>query len=332
MLNVIHHNLMKRLDKIKNIHSWKFIRIFFDDKLMQLHETILLDLNIQNFNESNLCILKIFIIVEYVSKNLMLDLSFFEKHNFIHEFAHQHLRWRILCTQNERKKLSHWRTVSESSYVMFDEARLASSLFASNIHQSSFARKVTFKFSCQRNQQKKREVSSTQSTQNLEQQSITIHIQSLLDALYNSLNLSMTEENSWLTQIKNTIVNQFLNVSKEFANFANLFTQKVKVLSTYKFHDHAIYIEKNHIVLWDSLYNLFAVELIAQKMYIKKQLWTNMIWYFISSAEMLMLFTSKKDEMLRSCVDYWELNAIILKNKFLLSLINEALNHLADVK
>ena len=64
------------------------MKIFFDDKSMQLHETILLDLNIQNFNESNLCILKIFIVVEYVLKNLMLNLSFFKKHNFIHEFIH----------------------------------------------------------------------------------------------------------------------------------------------------------------------------------------------------------------------------------------------------
>ncbi len=89
MLNIICHSLVKRLDKIENIHSWKFMKIFFDDKLMWLHETILLDLNIQNFNESNLCILKIFIIVEYVSENLMLNLSFFKKHNLIHEFIHQ---------------------------------------------------------------------------------------------------------------------------------------------------------------------------------------------------------------------------------------------------
>ena len=57
-----------------------------------------------------------------------------------------------------------------------------------------------------------------------------------------------------------------------------------------------------------------------------------MIWYFISSAETFMLFISKKDETLRSCVDYQELKAIILKNKCFLLLINEALNHLADVK
>ncbi len=272
MLNVIHHSLMKYLNKIKNIHSWKFTKIFFNDKSMQLHETILLDLNIQNFNESNLCILKIFIIVKYVSENFMLNLSFFEKHNLIHKFAHQHLCWRILYAQNERKKLSHQRTVSESFYVIFNEARLTSSLFACNIHQSNLVRKVILKFFHWHNQQKKWKVSNAQSTQNLKQQSIIIHIQSLLDALYNFLSFSVIEENSWFTQIKNMIVDQFLNVSKEFANFANFFTQKVKVLSTHESHDYAIYIKKNHIILWDFLYNLFAVELIVQKMYIEKQL------------------------------------------------------------
>jgi len=57
----------------------------------------------------------------------------------------------------------------------------------------------------------------------------------------------VTEENSRFTQIENTIVDQFLNVSKEFTNFANFFTQKVKVLSIHKSHDHIICIEKNHI-------------------------------------------------------------------------------------
>ncbi len=168
------------------------------------------------------------------------------------------------------------------------------SLFACNIRQFNFVKKVTFKFFHWCNHQKKWKVSSAQLTQNLKQQSITIYIQSLLNALYDVLNFSMTEENFQLTQIENTIVDQFLNVSKEFANVANLFTQKVKVLLIYESHDHTIYIKKSHIIFWDSLYNLFAVELIVQKMYIKKQLWTDMIQYFISSAEAFMLFTSKK--------------------------------------
>ncbi len=55
---------------------------------MQLHETIMLDMIIQNFDDNNLCILKTFIIIEYTFKDLMLNLSFFKKHNSIHEFIH----------------------------------------------------------------------------------------------------------------------------------------------------------------------------------------------------------------------------------------------------
>ncbi len=109
------------------------------------------------------------------------------------------------------------------------------------------------------------------------------------------------------------------------------FTQKSKVLSIHEFYNHAICIKKNHIILWNLLYNLFAIELIVQKIYIEKQLQADMIQYFISSTETFMLFTLKKNETLRSCIDYWELNVITLKNKCSLLLINEALNHLADV-
>lgn len=88
MLNMIHHSLVKHLSKIKNIHLRKFKEIFFNYKSMQLHKTIMLDMIIQNFDDNNLCILKTFIIVEYAFEDLMLNLSFFEKHNLIHEFAH----------------------------------------------------------------------------------------------------------------------------------------------------------------------------------------------------------------------------------------------------
>jgi len=88
MLNVIHHSLVKHLNKIKNIYLQKSKEIFFNNKSMQLHETIVLDLIIQNFNNNNLCILKTFTVTEYTFEDFMLDLSFFKKHNFIHEFIH----------------------------------------------------------------------------------------------------------------------------------------------------------------------------------------------------------------------------------------------------
>ncbi len=119
MLNIVHHSLMKHLNKIKNIHSWKFKEIFFNDKSMQLHETIMLNLIIQNFNDNDLYILKTFIIAEYTLEDLMLNLSFFEKYNFIYEFVHWCLQWRILYAQNERKRKFHWKSISNSCYKTF---------------------------------------------------------------------------------------------------------------------------------------------------------------------------------------------------------------------
>jgi len=73
------------------------------------------------------------------------------------------------------------------------------------------------------------------------------------------------------------IIKNSLIVSKEFKNFVNFFIQKTKILSIYDFHDHVIYIKKECIIFYNFLYNLFIIELIAQKSYIEKQLQTNMI-------------------------------------------------------
>ena len=52
----------------------------------------------------------------------------------------------------------------------------------------------------------------------------------------------------------------------------------------------------------------------------------------ISSAEALILFVLKKDNNLRLYVDYRELNKIIIKNRYLLSLVNKILNRLNNIK
>jgi hypothetical protein len=45
-----------------------------------------------------------------------------------------------------------------------------------------------------------------------------------------------------------------------------------------------------------------------------------------------VLFVKKKDQSLRLCIDYWPLNAIIIKNKYSLSRINILFDQLAGVK
>ena len=66
--------------------------------------------------------------------------------------------------------------------------------------------------------------------------------------------------------------------------------------------------------------------------YINKNLKTELIRHFSSAAVSPMMFISKKDETLRSVIDYRELNKITVKNQYSLSLITEMLNRLSRVK
>jgi hypothetical protein len=83
---------------------------------------------------------------------------------------------------------------------------------------------------------------------------------------------------------------------------------------------------------FDLLYNLSANELTILRAYIDKHLLIEFIVSFISSATTSILFVKKKSDDLRLCVDYRELNAITIKNRYSLSLINEAMNRVVSVK
>jgi len=66
--------------------------------------------------------------------------------------------------------------------------------------------------------------------------------------------------------------------------------------------------------------------------YLNNALVKGWIQHFVSSAEVSVLFTSKKDSSLWLCVDYCELNRITVKNHHSLPLISETLNWLSGAK
>jgi hypothetical protein len=53
---------------------------------------------------------------------------------------------------------------------------------------------------------------------------------------------------------------------------------------------------------------------------------------FMSSAKILIFFVKKTNDKLRLCVNYKELNEIIIKNRYSLFFINENLNKLFETK
>jgi hypothetical protein len=88
--------------------------------------------------------------------------------------------------------------------------------------------------------------------------------------------------------------------------------------------------EKNFF--FDTIYNLFVEELRIFRVYIEKNLEKEFITSFTSFIAILILFIKKKNDELRLCVDYRDLNEITIKNRYSLSLIKEVMNRLIEVK
>ena len=80
------------------------------------------------------------------------------------------------------------------------------------------------------------------------------------------------------------------------------------------------------MTLYKSLYNLSKTELTTLQDYINMNLLNDFIKPFKLSAEASILFIKKKDDTLKLCVDYRDLNLVMIKNYYLLSLIDKSLN------
>jgi hypothetical protein len=102
-------------------------------------------------------------------------------------------------------------------------------------------------------------------------------------------------------------------------------------LLEHAFHDLIIDTQEKNF-LFDIIYNLFAKKLRIFRVYIEKNLEKEFITSFTFFVAILILFTKKKDDELRLCVNYRDLNEITIKNRYSLSLIEEVMNRFIKVK
>ena len=114
-------------------------------------------------------------------------------------------------------------------------------------------------------------------------------------------------------------------------NYKNCFDLKnAKTFLEYENKDHVIDLILDAKSLYELLYILFKTELNILKDYLLKNLILSRIRKFTSRASASMFFVFKKDNNFRFCIDYKELNVLIIKNKCLFSLIDETLNRLMN--
>jgi hypothetical protein len=110
-------------------------------------------------------------------------------------------------------------------------------------------------------------------------------------------------------------------IPSEYLEFSDVFFEnEARQLPKHEPHDHAIETKENPSMS-DPIYNLSLIELKVLKSYIEDNLTKDFITPSVFSSSAPILFIKKKDDELRLCVDYRDLNVVTIKNKYPLPLI-----------
>jgi hypothetical protein len=119
----------------------------------------------------------------------------------------------------------------------------------------------------------------------------------------------------------------------EYHDYLDIFDwAMINQLSLHRFYDHKIELIDEETFFRSRLYQMFNHKLQKIKKYLINHLNKEFIFFSFASYILLILFIKKKDESLRFCVDYRKLNALIKRNRYSLSLIDETFTHIQESK
>ncbi len=141
------------------------------------------------------------------------------------------------------------------------------------------------------------------------------------------INIELNKQNK-------SFIDSKTKISREYHSWLNVFSKWLAdKLFSHRKYDHSIKLiddvqESDHVLL----YSMSEEELILVKRYLEKHLNKDFIVASSTSFASPILFVRKPNEGLRLCADYRKLNAIIKKNRYSLSLINELMTRLFKTK
>ena len=125
----------------------------------------------------------------------------------------------------------------------------------------------------------------------------------------------------------NELKNSATLIPEAYKSLTEVFSEtQAGILPPHHKGNHSIDLLEETTLPFNSMYNLSAKELAVLQKYLNINLTNEFIQPLQFSAEALILFTSKSDEGLQLCVNYCELNAIMQKNWYPLSLIDKIIN------
>ena len=119
----------------------------------------------------------------------------------------------------------------------------------------------------------------------------------------------------------------------KYQNFLNIFDwAQADKLSSHHLYEHKIKLTSDATSLHCQAYWMSFYKLQKVKKYLNENLFKEFIIFSKASYFSLILFILKANEDLRFWIDYWKLNAIIKRNRYFLSLINEVIDKIVDCK
>jgi len=122
-------------------------------------------------------------------------------------------------------------------------------------------------------------------------------------------------------------------LSSKYHDYLDVFDRAMTdQLLSHRFYDHKIELINEKTSSRSRLYHMSDYKLQKMKNYLIEHLNKDFISSSSASYASLILFIEKKDDSLRFCVDYRKLNALIKRNRYFLSLIDETLARIQGSK
>ena len=119
----------------------------------------------------------------------------------------------------------------------------------------------------------------------------------------------------------------------KYYDFLNAFFKAdLDILPLHRLYDHKIPLIKEITPPWGLLYSISQDELKVLKKYLEENLSKEFIRASSSAATSPILFACKPESGLRFCINYKQLNAMTIKNQYLLPLMKEILERICTAK
>jgi hypothetical protein len=302
--------------KIKKWNLQEFVNVSFElktlnDIFFKCYKTHVLRIEMIDSSKREIRIKQTIIVADMIKIDMILNFLWLKKLNSDIDWFFVIMRWRI---ENAKKfqKRTHVMIVAIDTYIANSSTR--------NDAQNK---------------------SSIENNTNLQDSNITIINQLIFEMYCKKKNVQIyifdcknlhDIEYTMHELIIEAMMKSLQKIFEKYKDFANVFDKmKINELSKHDSQNHEIN-TKNKMSSFESIYNLFVIEFEVFKEYFDEFLIKEFIVSSFSSTKILILFIKKSKNDLKLCVDYKKLNAITIKNRYSIFLMNQLLNRFSDVK